>query len=110
MKLLFDQNLSPHLVARLADLYPGSDHVRNLGFEKADDDTLWAFVKREQFVFVTKDEDFHARSILHGHPPKILWVRSGNCSTELVETLLRKHFAEIENFEADANAGFLPLY
>lgn len=30
MKLLFDQNLSPRLPRRLADLYPGSDHVFEL--------------------------------------------------------------------------------
>ena len=33
MKLLFDQNLSPRLRRRLADLYPGSDHVFELGEE-----------------------------------------------------------------------------
>jgi predicted nuclease of predicted toxin-antitoxin system len=71
VKLLFDQNLSHKLVTRLADLYPGSDHVRNRGLKEADDGTIWAFAKREQFVIVTKDEDFHARSMLHGHSPKL---------------------------------------
>ncbi len=31
MKLLFDQNLSPKLVDRLADLFPGSCHVQSAG-------------------------------------------------------------------------------
>ena len=31
MKLLFDQNLSPKLVNRLADLFPGSGHVQSVG-------------------------------------------------------------------------------
>jgi predicted nuclease of predicted toxin-antitoxin system len=31
VKLLFDQNLSPRLPSKLADLYPGSQHVRELG-------------------------------------------------------------------------------
>ncbi len=29
VKLLFDQNLSPKLVNRLADLFPGSSHVQS---------------------------------------------------------------------------------
>jgi predicted nuclease of predicted toxin-antitoxin system len=110
VKLLFDQNLSHKLIARLADLYPGSDHVRNLGLATADDGAVWAHAEREHFVLVTKDEDFHARSILHGHPPKVMWIRSGNCSTDLVETLLRKNFVEIELFDTSPQASFLALF
>jgi hypothetical protein len=29
LKLLFDQNLAPRLVARLADIFPASEHVRD---------------------------------------------------------------------------------
>lgn len=110
MKLLFDQHLSHKLITRLVDLYPASEHVRDRGLTSADDEAIWEFAKREQFAIVTKDEDFHARSIVHGHPPKVLWIRSGNCATDLVETLLRKNFADIHQFESDPGAGFLPLY
>ena len=40
MKLLFDQNLSFKLCAQLADLFPGSDQVRRLGLEQADDSAI----------------------------------------------------------------------
>jgi predicted nuclease of predicted toxin-antitoxin system len=33
MKFLFDQNLSPRLVAALLDLYPGSAHVQEVGLD-----------------------------------------------------------------------------
>ncbi|MCI0492681.1 MAG: DUF5615 family PIN-like protein [Planctomycetes bacterium] len=109
MKLLFDQNLSHKLIVRLADLYPEAEHVRNVGLRDADDNAIWAYTKQNQFAFVTKDEDFHVRSILHGHPPKVLWVRSGNCSTDLVEALLRKCAGDIQEFKSDPDAGFLVL-
>jgi predicted nuclease of predicted toxin-antitoxin system len=64
----------------------------------------------ESFVIVTKDEDFHSRSVALGHPPKVLWIRSGNCATDLVETLLRKNFNEITKFYGDPDAGFMALY
>lgn len=110
MKLLIDQQLSHKLVAMLADLFPESEHVRNRGLKDADDDKVWELAKRERFVLVTKDEDFHTLSVVRGHPPKVLWIRSGNCATELIETLLRKNFDEIAKFENDANAGFMALY
>jgi hypothetical protein len=34
-KLLFDENLAPRLVLALADLYPNSAHVTNVGLEGA---------------------------------------------------------------------------
>jgi predicted nuclease of predicted toxin-antitoxin system len=40
MKLLFDQNLSPKLASRLADLFPGSSHVQTLGLDCASDDQI----------------------------------------------------------------------
>jgi predicted nuclease of predicted toxin-antitoxin system len=110
VKLLFDQHVSHKLITKIADLYPQSNHVRNLGLQDADDDETWAFAKREHFVVVTKDEDFHLLSVVRGHPPKVLWIRSGNCATDLIETLLRKNFAEIEKFFADPDAGFMALY
>jgi predicted nuclease of predicted toxin-antitoxin system len=41
MKLLFDQNLSPRLARLLADLYPGSIHVREVGLRDAVDAAIW---------------------------------------------------------------------
>jgi hypothetical protein len=37
MKLLFDENLSFRLVTALADIYPDSSHVREVGLLGADD-------------------------------------------------------------------------
>jgi predicted nuclease of predicted toxin-antitoxin system len=45
VKLLFDENLSHHLVARLATLFPGSGHVRGVGLARADDQTIWAHAR-----------------------------------------------------------------
>lgn len=109
MKLLLDQHLSHKLVARLADIYPGSEHVRNIGYQSASDSEIWNCAKKNDFVIVTKDEDFHVRSLLDGSPPKILWIRSGNCSTDLVETLLRKNSSQIERFQQQSTLGFLTL-
>ncbi len=87
MKLLFDENLSRHLVPLLRDLYPDSVHVCDIGLERADDRDLWNYAVKAGVTIVTKDGDLHQLSFLYGHPPKIIWLRIGNCSTKDVEKL-----------------------
>jgi predicted nuclease of predicted toxin-antitoxin system len=109
MKLLFDQNLSHRLVAQLAAEFPGSVHVRDAGLATAPDPDVWAYAATNGFVIVSKDTDFQQRALLYGHPPKVMWVRLGNCSTAAVAALLRSRSADIEAFEADPTASFLAL-
>ena len=109
MRLLFDQNLSPRLVVLLADLHPGSTHVRNEGLQRADDDTVWAYAIREGFAIVSKDADFHQMSFVLGHPPKVIWIQRGNCSTDEIAALLRQRHADVLAFEQDEMASFLAL-
>jgi predicted nuclease of predicted toxin-antitoxin system len=109
MKLLFDQNLSHRLVAQLAAEFPGSAHVRDAGLATSPDPDVWAHAAANGFVIVSKDTDFQQRALLYGHPPKVIWVRLGNCSTAAVAALLRSRFADIEAFEADPTASFLAL-
>jgi predicted nuclease of predicted toxin-antitoxin system len=40
MRLLLEENLSPRLVERLGDLFPGSGHVRELGLIGKSDATI----------------------------------------------------------------------
>jgi len=109
VKLLIDQNLSPKLAGRLADLFPGSAHVMTLGMDSSSDDELWEFARNNGFAIVSKDEDYNSLSVLRGHPPKVLWLLIGNCKTSQVEALLRSRSADISAFEADVSVGTLAL-
>ena len=88
MKLLFDENLSPRLVSLLTHEYAGSEHVRNVGLAAAADPVVWSFAAAQGFVIATKDSDFKHRALLFGHPPKVVWLRLGNCSTAAAAALL----------------------
>ena len=109
MKLLFDHNLSYKLIERLAHLYPGSEHVRNLGLYSADDIVVWRYAIDHEFIIVSKDEDFHQMSFLHGSPPKVIWLNVGNCSTSEIEALLREKAEMISEFSEDDQGSFLVL-
>ena len=107
MKLLFDENLAPRLVNALADLFRDSAHVQAVGLGGATDDQVWKYARGHEFTIVSKDSDFHERSLLLGYPPKVVWIRRGNCSTDQIERLLRDCAAEIEGLGADPAAAFL---
>jgi predicted nuclease of predicted toxin-antitoxin system len=109
MKLLFDHNLSFRLVPALAQLYPGSVHVRDLGMATASDKALWDYARQQGFVIVSKDSDFYHRSILLGHPPKVIWIRLGNCTTAQIVALLQNRQNDLLAFDADSQASFLAL-
>ena len=87
MKLLFDQNLSPRLVNKLADVFPDSNHVFLLGLDRAEDTEVWNYARIHAFTIVTKDADFGEMSTLRGFPPQVVWLRIGKCTTGRVEEL-----------------------
>jgi predicted nuclease of predicted toxin-antitoxin system len=83
--------------------------VREVGLEAATDEDVWHFAAAGGFVLVSKDADFRQLSFLRGHPPKVIWVRLGNCSTKDIERLLRGAADRIAMFERDADAALLVL-
>lgn len=109
MKLLLDQNLSRRLVKYLEEIYPEITHLTALMTEDSDDSDIWSFAKKNDFIIVTKDDDFEKRSILLGHPPKIIWIRLGNCKTSDVVELMEKSLNIITAFNSDKEKSILPI-
>ena len=109
VKLLLDQNLSHRLVVSLASLYPDSSHVRMYGLKAAEDEKVWAFAREQGFMIVSKDSDFYQRSLLFGFPPKVIWIRRGNCRTETIEQILKARYSDIEQFYRDEGHSYLIL-
>ena len=109
MRLLFDQNLSPRLPRLLADIYPDSIHVREVGLRDADDNDILEYAKLHGLTIVSKDSDFQQRSLLYGAPPKFIWLRVGNCPVKAVEDLLRRHSVAVHTFGLDDAKSHLML-
>lgn len=107
MKLLFDQNLAPRLVRDLADIFPDSVHVRDVGLSATSDSDVWAYASANQLTIVSKDSDFRQRSFLFGSPPKVIWVRLGNARTADVAAAIRANRARILAFESDPEGALL---
>lgn len=109
MRLLFDQNLSPRLVDTLSDIYPDSMHVQTVGLDRAGDEEVWNYARQNRLIIVTKDTDFHERSVILGAPPKVVWIRRGNCSTAMIEQILRRHLDDTQRLATDSEISYLIL-
>ena len=79
--LLFDETVSPRLVAGLSDVFPRSVHLRDVGLARAADAVTWRYAMDYDLTIVSKDSDFHQVTIVRGTPPKVIWIRRGNCPT-----------------------------
>jgi predicted nuclease of predicted toxin-antitoxin system len=94
----------------LDDLFPDSNNVFPLGLDKTEDSRVWEYAKTNGFILVTKDDDFGDISILQGFPPKVIWIRRGNCTTAEIEKILRNNFLAIEQIEGDKVVDLLTLF
>lgn len=109
MKLLFDQNLSRRLVREVGAAFPGSQHVSDVNLTTEDDESVWRFAADHGFVIISKDSDFFHRALLRSYPPKVIYVRVGNCSTQHLKKLLIDNATLIYEFISDPMESFLIL-
>ncbi len=109
MKLLFDQNISFRLIKLVKDDFPLAEQVRNLGLENKSDKEIWQFARDEEWTIVSFDSDFYDFSVVWGHPPKVVWLRSGNKTTPEIKKIMLKHKLTIEEFVRDKDLSCLEI-
>ncbi len=109
MKFLVDHNLSPKLTHFLEPWFPGSVHTMELGFERSPDHDLWAYAAEHGFSILTKDTDFEKYSLLRGAPPKVVWLRIGNATNNVVMQLIGDNVEAIKLFLASEESALMAL-
>ena len=98
-RLLIDQNLPASLAEKLATEVAD---ITSLGKQPSDDE-LWSHARKEALVVVTKDADFFNKLALHGLPPKVVWIRTGNMRRADLESLLTGHWPRIQQLLPEAD-------
>lgn len=109
MKLLFDQNLSYRLVAKVSEIFPDSTHVAALSLDHASDFEVWEYAKNNGFVIVTKDSDFNDLTTYHGFPPHVIWLRAGNSSVDKNTEILHKYAEQIKAIISANETGIIEV-
>jgi predicted nuclease of predicted toxin-antitoxin system len=100
LKLLFDANLSPTLVRRLEDLFPGSAHVFETGLARSTSDArIWDYAAEHGYTIVTADSDFLDLAKSRGAPPKVVRLENCDYRTSRLEAILRRNAVRITELE-----------
>tara|TARA_Y100001980_G_C14556842_1_gene351181 strand:+ start:17754 stop:18083 length:330 start_codon:yes stop_codon:yes gene_type:complete len=98
MKLLIDNNLSVLVKQVLDSSFPGSMHVSEVNLTEASDSVIWLLAGKEYNAILTKDRDFYYRVSLNGAPPKVIWIKRGNCRNKEMLDLIRGKIEDINSF------------
>ncbi|HWC99165.1 MAG TPA: DUF5615 family PIN-like protein [Candidatus Sulfopaludibacter sp.] len=99
MRLLLDQNLSPKLAKRLADILPGLESVYEHDLIGASDPFIFSWAARLEFAAVlTADRDFVQLVEQCGPPPKIIRIERCEYPAKVIENLLRREALRIQHF------------
>lgn len=98
MKLLFDQNISPKILKKLPEDFTECEQVRFVGLEDASDFEIFEFAKINSFAVVTFDSDFVDLNALRGTPPKIIYLNTGNLTTQSVSELILNNLLTIQHY------------
>ena len=109
MKLLFDQNISHRILNHIQDILPEAKQLRDLGLENNSEKQIWEYAKKSAYIIVTFDGDFYDFSLVWGHPPKIIWIRTYNQTTKNVGEIIRKYIDKIQDFQNDNDLACLEI-
>ncbi|MCW5718596.1 MAG: DUF5615 family PIN-like protein [Bauldia sp.] len=104
---LLDANLSSRLVPDLAGMFPETTHVRTIGLSRVSDAEIWTYARGSGLTILSKDADFRHMSLILGAPPKFVWLRVGNCTTDQAAAAVIAAGQRILEFLADSTATML---
>ena len=108
-KLLFDNNISHRVLPRIAKLFTDSTHVMLEELDESSDLEVWEFAKANNYTIVTKDSDFNDLAIFKGIPPKVIWLKIGNCKVIEIEKILKEYEHTIKVFLNEEESAILEI-
>ncbi len=109
MRLISDENISWRLKKLLPkwEILPANEIKPS---ERLTDFNIWQFAKSNNYSILTFDEDFSELQNLYAFPPKIIWLRIGNASTNDIKTILLDKEPEIIDFLNNDELGVFEIY
>jgi len=112
MKLLLDANISWRLLPILREHFGECVHVDDISELEfpAKDAKIWRYAKDKEYIIITRDNDFANLIALQGFPPKIVLLRTGNCSRKFTGDLLIRSKQIIEELLKSEEYGLLEIF
>ncbi len=111
MKILIDQNISHRIIPKLQGYFEQLIHVREVELMDSDDYQIFMYARQHQFdAILTLDEDFQHHILVHQAPPKVIWLRVGNCGTNHLSETIINNITDIQQFIHDANFEIIEIF
>ena len=110
MFILLNNHFSYRLSNILVSAYGTVNHVKDYHLGTASDQEIWRFAGQQNGVIISKDMDFYHLLNRYGPPPKLIWIRIGNATTQQIADLLINQSVKVQNFLSDASLSLLQLY
>ena len=108
MRFLVDQNISWRVVRLIADAFPGSMHVDEVGLGgETPDIDIWQHAADNGFTILTKDSDFNGLALTRPTPPKVVWLQLGHASTKVIAATVLARKDDIEAFDTAEDESVL---
>jgi predicted nuclease of predicted toxin-antitoxin system len=108
VRVLLDQNLSPRLIRRLADIIPGLETVYGHNLVGASDPFIFDWARGAEFAaVVSTDLDFVHLAERFGPPPKVTRIERCDFPAKVIEQLLRREALRIHDFLGSDRAVLL---
>jgi len=112
MKLLLDANISWRLIPVMEEHFGECIHVDDipeLSFP-AKDTKIWQYAKDNGYAIITHDNDFNDLIAIRSFPPKIIWLRTGNCNRKSTSDILVRSKQSILEFLKSDESGLLEIF
>ena len=108
IRLIVDENISWRLKKLLPnwELLPSNEIQKN---QRLTDSRIWKFAQSNFYHILTFDEDFTELQNLLGFPPKIIWMRTGNLTTNEIAAKLLSFENSIIDFLSDNELGVFEI-
>ena len=111
MKILVDQNISFRVIPHLLSTFGDVQHVKTHNLLDTNDHDIFKYARANGFDgIITMDDDFQNILLERGTPPKIIWIRTGNCSTAVLIEVLLNNISIIKSFMANEELDSLEIF
>lgn len=77
--------------------------------DASSDVDVWRFAYNHGYTIVTKDSDFNDLVIYRGVPPKVIWIKVGNCRVVEIANILRNNEKNIKAFLDEETSAILEI-
>ena len=97
MRFLVDNQLPAALARYLTSRGLDCQHVLDVGLRSATDAEIWEHASRNDYVVISKDEDFLYLANAHPGGARLIWVRLGNCRKKVLLGAIERLWPRIED-------------